>query len=343
MGPVLCLDIGSGTQDVLYWTPDRVIENCPKFVLPSPAKRVAARIRELTAKGLPVHLCGHNMGGGFFGAVRGHVSAGLAVSAQPEAALALSDDPASLEAKGVALSNTCPPGHVPVRLADYDPGFWRALLATCGLEEPHLVLACAQDHGHHPGLSSRSGRFALWERFLAATSGRLEDLLFITPPPELTRLAALSRSTGGGPVMDSGPAAALGALTDPRVKARADESGALIVNMGNSHVLGLLVKRGALTGVYEHHTGLLAPGVLADQLDRFRSGGLRLGEVFESGGHGSIVMGRPEGFADVFAIGPRRAELTGMDAAFPAPGGDMMLTGCFGLLDAWRKRAGASA
>jgi uncharacterized protein (DUF1786 family) len=280
------------------------------------------------------------MGGGFFGAVRKHVSEGLAVAAHPEAALALSDDPPSLARHGIVLSDSCPKSHVPVHLADYDPGFWHGLLAQVGLEPPDVVLACAQDHGHHPGASSRVGRFGLWERFLAGTSGRLEDLLYQSPPSELTRLAALQRSTGGGPVMDTGPAAALGVLFEPGIEARVNQRGALIINMGNSHVLGLLVFQGRLAGVYEHHTGLLSPVELARQLERFRRGELANDEVFASGGHGSAVKEMPGAFEDVFVIGPRRGELSGIEAEYPAPGGDMMLTGCFGLLKAWRNREG---
>ena len=186
MTTVLCLDIGSGTQDALLWFPERSLENCPKFVLPAPAKLVAARIAALTAAGKPIHLCGCNMGGGFFGAVRSHHKAGLAVTAHPQAALAISDDPARLAGQGVAVSETCPRGHTPVHLADFDPGFWRGLLAQAGLPFPDLVLAAAQDHGHHPGGFNRLGRFALWEGFLERTEGRLEDLLYEAVPPELT-------------------------------------------------------------------------------------------------------------------------------------------------------------
>ena len=336
MQAVLCLDVGSGTQDALYFQPGRPLENCPKFVLPSPAKLVAARIRRLTERGRAIHLYGCNMGGGFFRVVRDHVEAGLAVSAHPEAALALTDDPPSLSRQGIVLSESCPRGHVPVHLADYDPGFWQGLLAQAGLEPPELVLACAQDHGHHPGQSSRVGRFKLWERFLDGTSGRLEDLLFQSPPTELTRLAALQRSTGGGPVMDTGPAAALGALSDPAVEAATRNEGALIINMGNSHVLGLLVFSGRLAGVYEHHTGQVATPELSAQLERFRKGTLGNEEVFATGGHGCTVLDLPAKFGATYVIGPRRGELAGLDAEFPAPGGDMMLTGCFGLLKAWQ-------
>ncbi|WP_243360499.1 DUF1786 family protein [Fundidesulfovibrio terrae] len=341
MRSILCLDIGSGTQDALYFMEGRSLENCPKFVLPAPAKLVAARIKALTAQKRPIHLCGHNMGGGFLRAARDHAAAGLAISAHPEAALALTDDPPSIIRHGIVLSGSCPSGHVPVHLADYDPGFWQSLLALAGLEPPELVLACAQDHGHHPGQSSRTGRFGLWERFLAGTSGRLDALLYDTPPVELTRLATIQQATGGGPVMDTGPAAALGALFDPAVEAVADDRGTLVVNMGNSHVLGLLVHQGRLAGVYEHHTGQIEIPELVRQLELFRKGALRNEDVFDTGGHGCAVRELTGTFDGTFVIGPRRGELGGMmEAVFPAPGGDMMLAGCFGMLKAWKERGG---
>ena len=36
-GPVLCLDIGSGTQDALLARAGAAVENWPRFVLPTPA------------------------------------------------------------------------------------------------------------------------------------------------------------------------------------------------------------------------------------------------------------------------------------------------------------------
>lgn len=40
-GPILSLDIGSGTQDVLLALPGRTAENWPRFVLPSPGARAS--------------------------------------------------------------------------------------------------------------------------------------------------------------------------------------------------------------------------------------------------------------------------------------------------------------
>lgn len=332
---LLLLDIGSGTQDVLYVQPGLEPTNWPKFVLPAPARVVAKRIRELTAQGRDIYLSGVNMGGGFAQALKAHLAAGRRVAAHPDAAYALADDLSLVEAMGVGLAEICPARHVPVRIADYDEGFWRAFLAAAGLEPPHAVAACAQDHGYHPGKSNREGRFTLWERFLTEAEGRPEALVYRVPPEELTRLAALQRSIGGGTVADSGPAAVLGVLSVSGIEAVAQERGACIVNVGNSHTIAFLVFAGRVHGVYEQHTGIMDGDTLWRDLERFRQGSLCFKEVFDANGHGCMTRDLPpaaDGFAATYVIGPRRDLLQGKPVEFPHPGGDMMLAGCFGLL-----------
>lgn len=338
----LCLDIGSGTQDVYYHNPDLEPENCPKFVLPAPARQVGARLAELTAAGKSVYLCGCNMGGGFFKAFRAHMKAGLPLAAHPDAVWALTDDPQRLkDTLGVVVTNKRPAGFVPLPLADYEPGFWQAFLAAAGLPQPELVVACAQDHGLHPGQSSRLGRFKLWERFLREADGHPEALVYGTPPAELTRLATLQQSIGGGPVADSAAAAVLGLLTDPAIKAKSAETGVLLVNIGNSHTVAALVYRQRIYGIYEHHTGMLPAEDVWNDLERFRRGDLTNAEVFDKGGHGCLILPLPHQagiFPYTSVIGPKRAMLAGFDVDFPSPGGDMMLTACFGLVHWLRSR-----
>ncbi len=336
---LLLLDIGSGTQDVLLFTPGGPLENCPKFVLPAPARLVAARIRHFTAARRAVHLHGHNMGGGFAGAVREHVKAGLAMSATPQAAYSLGDDLDRVRSQGVELVESCPQGHEPVHLADFDTRYWQGLLGSAGLDMPGRVAAAAQDHGFHPGQSNRRARFKLWERLLLEADGRPEALVYDAVPQELTRLADLKSCIGGGPVADTGAAALMGALFVPEIEALANERGITVVNVGNSHTVAFLAFRGRILGVYEHHTGLLDLQGLASHLKRFRQGELGLDEVFDGNGHGCLTLDLPaaaQGFAPTFVLGPRRTLLQGEDAQFPAPGGDMMLAGCFGLLHGLR-------
>ena len=337
--PILCLDIGSGTQDVLLYFPDREVENCPKLVLPAPSRVLAERIRSLTARGRALHLYGHNMGGGFGGAVRAHLAAQLPVSCTESAAYSLADDLDGLRAQGYTITPDCPDGAEALFCADFDPAFWRAALAALGLPWPGLVTACVQDHGFHPGQSNRRGRFVLWERLLLEAQGQPASLLFDVVPPEFTRLQDLQRSIGGGPVADTGAAAVLGALFEPALRQRAEARGLTLVNIGNSHTVAFLLFQGRIWGVYEHHTGLLDRERLWSQLARFRLGALGFEEIFDDRGHGTMRLDLPEaaqGFAPTLVLGPRRGLLAGYDVEFPAPGGDMMLTGAFGLVEGLR-------
>jgi len=338
---ILCLDIGSGTQDVLYYQADKEIENCPKFILPAPAVAVSRQIKRQTSRGRSVFLFGKNMGGGFSGAIREHLKLGLSVSATASAALAVSDNLQKIKDMGIDVNEARKSTESPVFLADFDPGYWQAFLNMAGLDYPDLVLACAQDHGFHPQDSNRRGRFRFWERFLMNSQGIVDQLVFTTPPEEMTRLKILNESIGSGLVADSGSAAVLGALHDSQVASLAQKQGICVVNAGNSHTVAFLVFRDRIWGIYEHHTGMLHPEKLWAQLKLFRRGMLSNDEVFADRGHGCCNMDLPKeagGFAQTCVLGPRRALLQDYDVIQPCPGGDMMLAGCFGLLNGYFKQ-----
>ncbi len=333
-GPILSLDIGSGTQDALLALPGERAENWPRFVLPAPALGIAAAIRRHSAEGRPVWLYGNNMGGGFAAAIQEQAAAGLAPAASPEAALALHDNPERVRAQGVDIVSACPRGYAAVPLSDYDPGFWNGLLRASGLPVPALVVAAVQDHGHHPAEGNRVGRFNLWRALLAETQGDPARWIYDTPPAPCTRLQALQSRTGG-PVADTAAAAVLGALAAPEVARRSRRQGVTVVNVGNSHVAAFLVFRGRILGVYEHHTGMLDTDSLLFDLKEFGFGWLPDEQVRAKGGHGCAFLAplppEAEGFAPIFAVGPRRDMLQG-HAQFIAPHGDMMIAGCHGLL-----------
>jgi len=335
---ILCIDIGSGTQDVLLYNPERELENCPKFILPSPARYIASRLEKLGKANKDVYLYGNNMGGGFKGELKELVQKGLKVFAHPGAAMALSDHQDKLASMGVEITRSCPGGAVPVYLTDFDVGAWHVFLDMLGLEYPDMAMVAAQDHGYHPNKSNRQGRFEVWDRLLSNRESRLEELVFVQPPREFTRLCTIQEATGGGPVADSGTAAVLGALFVPEIEARNREKGICLVGLGNSHTVAFLIYQNCIWGVYEQHTGLLSGEKLWEDLKKFTAGELSFDQVFADQGHGAMVLDHPQeakGFSDIYVIGPQRGLLQGYDVQFPAPGGDMMLTGCFGLLKAW--------
>ena len=340
-GPVLCVDIGSGTQDVLLARPGLEVHNWPRFVLPSPARLAAQRIRELTLLKQPVWLYGENIGGGFGLAVRDHIKAGYAVYSTASAASALHDNPEVVRSMGVQVAEQCPAGAVPVPLSDYSPEFFAGLLRQAGLPLPHLVLAGCQDHGFHPN-GNRMGRMQAWTALLQA-SALPANWIYEQPPAECTRLLALQKKTGG-PVADTGTCALLGALCVPEVMKRSWREGITIINVGNSHTVAALVYQGQVRGIYEHHTGMRTLQEYLADLEQFRRSWLPCEEVLAHGGHGTAFGPYCEeagGYEPTYILGPKREFLHGQ-GQFLAPYGDMMLAGCFGLLWGWAHRGDAA-
>ncbi len=165
----------------------------------------------------------------------------------------------------------------------------------------------------------------------------------------MTRLQAVVQSARGGiqsalgevplVVMDTAPAAVLGATFDPQVQARPR---VLIANVGNFHTLAFRLGPGGIEGVFEHHTGLLDLPKLEALLRLLADGSLTHAEVFGDHGHGALIyhdqplpLEGQDGFG-VVVTGPRRNLLRGsaLRPYFAVPFGDMMIAGCFGLLAA---------
>jgi len=326
---LLALDVGGGTQDLLLWRADQPIENAVKMVLPAPTQVAAARIRAARDQGRPVFLAGWLMGGG-----AKHRTAGLKVYATPKAAASLADDLEKVRAQGVVICQEAPPGAVSVPTSDLDLMAIGQACACFEVQLPQHLAVALCDHGHSPGFSNRKFRFQMWERFLLG-GGRLADLIFDQAPPHMTRMAALKDQAPTAWLMDTAAAAAWGALQDPAV-ARLAQDGVCVVNLGNMHTVGFLIKGQHVLGIYEHHTGCLDTFSLGDQVGRFIRGSLGDAEVFDSQGHGCARLPQaPQGQAwPVVVTGPQRRLATGLGWTLAVPHGDVMLSGCFGLLAA---------
>jgi uncharacterized protein (DUF1786 family) len=138
--------------------------------------------------------------------------------------------------------------------------------------------------------------------------------------------------------MDTAPAAVLGATFDTRL---ANRQCTMIANVGNFHTLAFRLGEAGIEAVFEHHTGLIDLPTLETLLRALADGSLRHVDVFEHHGHGALIYDvRPlpldTSDFDVAVTGPRRSLMRGstLHTYYPAPFGDMMITGCFGLLAA---------
>src|SRR5207245_4662904 len=204
-----------------------------------------------------------------------------------------------------------------------------------------LLAVAVFDHGAAPpGYSDRRFRFDYLKEQVERGAG-LEAFGFLASaiPERMTRMRAVTagsdwRDRGSLFVMDTGPAAILGALDDPRVRAAGRS---LLVNVANFHTLAFLLEGRRIAGLFEHHSGELTRQELERYLGQLAEGTIRNDEVFEDMGHGALEMGRPTGAPELLAVtGPRRGLLedSALHPYLAVPHGDMMLAGCFGLLRA---------
>jgi uncharacterized protein (DUF1786 family) len=378
------------------------MENCVKLVMPSPTAIAAGRIRRATAAREPVVLGGVIQGGGpCHWALQDHLRAGLAAYATPEAATTFDDDLDAVRAMGVSLvseEEAAKAAGRHIELRDLDLDAIRAALAAFDVDPAFdgFALGCLDHGAAPPGYSDRLFRFD----HLRGVVQRSNDLRAFAYLPEelpdyLTRARALIRSLKReyapsaaisaspstpalSPVeaerriegvrlpptifLDTGPAAALGALQDPVV---AQTEAQFVLNLGNMHALAFHLRRTQIISLYEHHTGEMTNGMIEDFSERLIAGSLHHDEVFGSKGHGVFYAEGPhplppgedhpaqrEGVRGarrraprpfLAVTGPQRERLRPPRAGrlqpyFAAPHGDMMISGCFGMLQAFAYR-----
>jgi len=351
----LAVDIGTGTQDIYLFQSGLAIENGFKLVVPSPTMLIFRKIKEATMNGEDLVLNGLTMGGGpSHWAARDHLKAGLKLYATPDAARTFDDDLDALQASGIELVSEDEERALPAAVRRITLKDFVFLAISRSLAEFDVSLTdldgaavAVFDHGAAPpGYSDRQFRFDYLAEQLDVRDGPalLSNLAFPRGgvPKKMTRLQAVEDSAQGldAPllVMDTAPAAVLGATLDPVVRERKQ---IMVANVGNFHTLAFRLMDDQVMGVFEHHTGLIDRQKMDRLLNEFASGTLTHDEVFSDHGHGSLIYAQEpyhlgEGAFDVVITGPRRNLMreSALRTYFAAPFGDMMLTGCFGLLAA---------
>ncbi|MGD2205920.1 MAG: DUF1786 domain-containing protein, partial [Anaerolineae bacterium] len=309
----------------------------------------ARAIRRATQAGGDLLLTGVTMGGGpCTWAVEEHLKAGYRVFATPDAARTFNDDLDKVAAMGVEVVSPSEAeglnGIRHLEMLDFD---YEALSRGFGafnvdLGQADVLAVAVFDHGAAPpGYSDRLFRFEyLAERIRSA--GSLAAFAFPRGeiPQSMTRLQAVAATAPADRplvVMDTAPAAVLGALEDPHVRRHRK---AIIANVGNMHTLAFHLQGAGgtrIAGLFEHHTGLLSRKKLEGLLAQLVAGTLSHQELFAEHGHGALILDSDPGNLDFVAVtGPRRGMLAGstLSPYLAVPHGDMMMAGCWGLVRA---------
>ena len=364
----LTVDIGTGTQDIFLYDSNLDIENGFKLVLPSPTMMIHRRVKQAISAHTPLLLTGHQMGGGPSAwAIEEAARRGMTVYMTPSAATTINDELEKVEALGIKVIGEDEVQGLKskvkrLELKDFDFQLISKTFADYGvsLHDLDAIAVAVFDHGNAPaGISDRQFRFDyLDERISAKNSLAAFAYLSTEIPSIMTRLQSVADSAGELPcplvVMDTAPAAILGAGFDPIAASRRQK---IICNVGNFHTLAFRLGEKGIEGVFEHHTGELDLAKLEALLKRLADSSLKHEDVFNDMGHGALMysddvfeFGKDE--FDVIVTGPRRSMFQTTDDRpstmhrpssivhghlrpyFAVPFGDMMIAGCFGLLAA---------
>jgi uncharacterized protein (DUF1786 family) len=349
---ILAVDIGTGTQDIFLYDSRLDIENGYKLVVPSPTMIVFNKLKEATRRKQAVLLSGVIMGGGPSAwAAEGHLHAGFPVFATPDAARSFNDDLDAVRQMGIQIVSEDEASLLPVdvqrlELKDFDFNAIVRAMAQFGVSLNSLdaVAVAVFDHGDSPpGYSDRQFRFDYLDQRIRSQN-KLSAFAYQSHdvPPIMTRLLAVVNSAQELDcplvVMDTAPAAVLGATFDHRVAGR---QRVLIANVGNFHTLAFRLGPAGIEGVFEHHTGLLDLPKIENLLSALADGTLKHKDVFGDHGHGALIydpepLPLDQGDFNLAVTGPRRSLLRASELRpyFAVPFGDMMIAGCFGLLAA---------
>lgn len=353
---MLCIDIHTATQSVLFPRSAPDLAAMARMVLPAPAKVLARRIREATDKRRDIYLSGPFMGREFLPALFAHIRQGCRAAMEEKNAAALFGSADEALDAGLEILAACPDGYAYLPMGDADMAFWNGFCRMLGMAEPATTLVAVPETGDITaergsiGNGQCPGSMWMWRKILSQYAGPgMESaneqgappaaFLLSDVPESLPRLFAVRQSTGGL-VTESGVAALLGMLSHEEAHTRSFRQGVTLLHLENGHVSAALIWRGRIFGLYEHHVpkdgadSAFLERTLHD-LKEFRLGWLPDETVRASGGHGTAFAALPpeaEGFPMTYVSGEGKELFTGharmVDHKYGA------YTGCLGLFHA---------
>jgi len=360
---ILAIDIGAGTQDILFYNNEKELENSIKLVLPSPPVIIVEKIKKETEKRKNLYFNGTIMGGGKIKqAILNHIKQGLEVVMEEEAGRTIKDDLRYVEELGIKIIkkedidskgslksekysnsnkkyssfNKKYSNYSKITLKDIDIEELSSTIAKYDLNFAfdEIAVAC-QDHGFSDKMGDRDFRFEKIREKLSKPL-KIEKFAFDGNIPDyFSRLKAIEKTLKGfNPIiMDSKFASVLGACTDPEV---AKLNSFVVIDIGNGHTMAVSIENSKIQGVFEHHTSSLSPEKIENLIKKLIKGTITHEEVHDDNGHGAHVINPITNLEKVVVTGPRRAIIkeTSLNYYNASPGGDVMMTGPVGLIKA---------
>jgi uncharacterized protein (DUF1786 family) len=348
--PILTIDIGAGTTDILVYLPDSGEHY--KAVAVSPIKRLSQMIIKMKGDLL---ITGELMGGGAVSNALVSHARSYKVFITPEAARTVSDSTEKIRAQGITIISAKEARQLRREMklnhlvfGDISPSGLATLLEELGQDLSFSFVAGAvQDHGVSPhAMGALDFRHSFFREIIERNPW---PDAFLFPYDEISRYLTRMRATGKllGKLkhqklfmMDTGAAAIVGASLDSNSR---DIPHIITIDIGNSHTLGAVLSEGKIGGFFEYHTNRITSQKLEQLLVKLGNGNLAHSDVVSEGGHGAYIRACPgfDHIEQIVVTGPRRREI--MESANityieGVPLGDNMMTGTVGLLECINRR-----
>lgn len=337
---ILAIDIGAGTQDILYYNDEKNLENSIKLVLPSPPVRIVQKIKNKKGN---IYFDGDIMGGGKIkNTIISKIQKGSEIAMEPQAAKTIKDDITVAKSLGIEIvepksyNNSKYENYSKISLKDIDIDELSSTIIRYDNNFRFDYIAIAvQDHGYDKNMGDRNFRFEKIKEKLKVPI-KIEELAYYGNVPEyFTRMKSVERSLSNYKpiIMDSKFASICGASHDPELNKL---NNYVILDVGNGHTMGASIENRKIQGVFEHHTTNLMKNStkLEYFIKKLVDGTLTHEEVHDDNGHGAHIINPLPKLEKVIVTGPQRKIIknTSLNYYNASPGGDVMMTGPVGLI-----------
>ena len=340
---ILAIDVGTGTEDIMFYNNEKEIENSIKLVLPSPHLTIVQKMEKIENN---IYFNGVIMGGGKIKnqAVK-HIKNGYKVAAEKLAAKTIRDNLEQVSSYGIEIvedeNNPKYKNYSKITLQDVNLKQLSNIISKYDLNFKFDALAIAvQDHGYNKNMGDRDFRFEkIREKLNQPIKPEEYGFLSDEIPEYYSRMQSVKQSVTPSIKNENKPllikdtkfASICGMCYDKSVK---NLNSFIVMDIGNGHTTVASIENGKIQGVYEHHTSQLN-GKKIDKLNKkLADGTITFEEVHDDDGHGAHVINPISKIEKVIVSGPKRKliEDTKLDYHYASPGGDVMMTGTIGLI-----------
>ncbi|WP_295722209.1 DUF1786 domain-containing protein [uncultured Methanobrevibacter sp.] len=340
---ILAIDIGTGTQDIIYYDSNREIENSIKLVLPSPHILIGQKIKKTKNN---IYFDGEIMGGGKLkDKIIEHIKKGYKVAMEEHCGKTIRDNLNQVESYGIEIvynDNTKDySDYTKITLKDIDIDKLSNFIREYDLDYDfgHIAIA-VQDHGYNENMGDRDFRFEKIKEKLSKPVKPEEFGFMENVPKYYTRMKSIENILNNHTemeiknkplIMDTKFASICGMCYDRKSKKL---NSYIVMDIGNGHTTAASIENGKIQGVFEHHTSNLTKKSIVKYVEKLAEGTLTNEEIYKDHGHGAHIINPIEKIEKVIVTGPRREiiEDTELDYYHANPGGDVMMTGTIGLI-----------